>query len=212
MRKENPLPFFIFTKKSVKKLFCRLSDLLLLDTAAWMFRTLRSQVHHQQQQEEEEEDEEDPGWRELRLFLQRRSDDGDGDFPNDAEDAAQFLDAVARVAMAEEGGGGGGSGNNSLQVRHSTNYLSGKMEVLKSFFPLKAPIAMAIVDDEEELKLPPDPLSALGAWIRRARKDAGDILGRSGRPRWEEGEGRVAAASARALRSQVRQARKAFPR
>ncbi len=67
---------------------------------------------------------------------------------------------------------------------------------------------MAVVD-EEERKLPPDPLSALGAWIRRARKDAGDILGGSGRLRWEEGEGRVAMASARALRSQVQQV---FPR
>ena len=120
-------------------MFCSLSDLLLLDTAAWMFRTLRSQVQ-QQQQQQQEEDEEDPGWRELRLFLQRQPEDGDGDFPNDAEDAAQFLDAVARVAMAEEGGGGGGSGNNStLQVRHLTNKITAKIEVLKSLFPHPGP-------------------------------------------------------------------------
>ena len=95
-------------------MFCRLTDLLLLDTAAWMFRTLRSQV--QQQQQQQQQDEEDPVWRELRRFLQRRPDDGVDDFPNDAEDAAEFLDAVARVAMAEER-----SGNNSMQVRHSAH-------------------------------------------------------------------------------------------
>ena len=129
---------YLYKKKVLKKLFCRLSDLLLLDTAAWMFRTLRSQV--QQQQQQQQQDEEDPGWRELRLFLQRRPDDGVGDFPNDAEDAAQFLDAVARVAMAEEGGGGGGSGNNStLQVRHLTNKITAKIEVLKSLFPHPGP-------------------------------------------------------------------------
>ena len=47
---------------------------------------------------------------------------------------------------------------------------------------------MAVVD-EEERKLPPDSLSALGAWIRRARKDAGDILRGSGRLRGRKERG-----------------------
>ncbi len=55
-------------------------------------------------------------WRELRRFLQRRPDDGVDDFPNDAEDAAEVLDAVARVAMDEER-----IGNNSMKVRHSAH-------------------------------------------------------------------------------------------